>query len=418
MLKPFIIIIFVFIRLSVQGQHKIKNYVIERTIPIASIDPETISYADLEPIGNAIGDANIVMLGEQDHGDAPTFLAKRRLIKYLHEKKGFNILAFESDFFGLNYGWDQLNKTKPEMDSFFNNNIFPIWTLCYTCKDLFGGYIPSTYQTDKPLYITGFDNQLVLGYSSRHLVNYIDSTLRKLELPITKQENYSSGILPLIDSIKYWKITDTNFFARSHQCLETIKLQATGKIQPNSFFEIILDNLIQENKMHQSDIKNRLRGIDIRDHQMAENLKWLSLHKYSNEKIIVWAANAHIANYIYNDLKNNEAKIATMGHYIKSDSTLSPKTYILGFTSYEGEAGRLGYPKYKIRKPQRNGFETWIDPSVKYSFTDFKAFNNSHNYNPEVFYLKGLGHKTAFKKDWNNAFDGIFFIRDMYSCQE
>ena len=240
--------------------------------------------------------------------------------------------------------------------------------------------------------------------------------MRSLELPITKQENYLSAVLPSIDSIKYWTITDSNFFLRSYGYLKAIKLQSAGKIPPDSFFEIIINNLAEENKMHQSGIKSSLKGRNIRDQQMAENLKWIQLHKYPNEKIIVWAANAHIANYIYNDPKKNETKIAAMGHYVKSDSTLSAKTYILGFTSHEGMAGRLGYPKYKIRKPQKNGFENWINPSFKYAFTDFKQYNKSKS--TDYFYLKALGHQTAFKKDWNNIFDGVLFIRDMYSCQE
>lgn len=76
----------------------IKKYVVENTKFISNIDPLSSEYNDLEPIGAAIGDAQVVMLGEQDHGDAPALLAKIRLLKYLHEKKGFNVLAFESDF--------------------------------------------------------------------------------------------------------------------------------------------------------------------------------------------------------------------------------------------------------------------------------------------------------------------------------
>ena len=69
----------------------IKEYVLKNTNAILTNQPDSTNYTDLEAIGNAIADSRIVLMGEQDHGDAPTFLAKTRLIKYLHEKKGFNI---------------------------------------------------------------------------------------------------------------------------------------------------------------------------------------------------------------------------------------------------------------------------------------------------------------------------------------
>ncbi|GAA4320806.1 hypothetical protein [Compostibacter hankyongensis] len=73
------------------GQKAIKEYVQQSIHVIENLDTSSSDYKDLEAIGKAIGTARVVMLGEQDHGDAPTYLAKTRLIKYLHEKKGFNV---------------------------------------------------------------------------------------------------------------------------------------------------------------------------------------------------------------------------------------------------------------------------------------------------------------------------------------
>lgn len=97
---------------NARSQNNIEQYVHEHAFPIASINHDSTNYADLEVIGRAIGNARVVMLGEQDHGNAATFQAKTRIIKYLHEQKGFDVLAFEGDFFGMNYGWEQVKNTE------------------------------------------------------------------------------------------------------------------------------------------------------------------------------------------------------------------------------------------------------------------------------------------------------------------
>src|SRR5688572_14029768 len=67
----------------------------EHAIGLKSIDPGDEDFSDLEPLRKAIGAARIVQLGEQSHGDGATFHAKARLIKFLHQKMGFDVLAME-----------------------------------------------------------------------------------------------------------------------------------------------------------------------------------------------------------------------------------------------------------------------------------------------------------------------------------
>lgn len=155
---------------------------------------------------------------------------------------------------------------------------------------------------------------------------------------------------------------------------------------------------------------------------MARNLEWIARNKYPHEKIIVWAHNYHISKYnghYPEDFLNNAQ---TMGGTFTSDSALADTTYIIGFTSYRGTAGRIGRKKYRIRKPKANSFENWINPDYDYAFTDFKKYRMENPGKNEFFLMsgsvKGNAHHTSSKAQWTNIFDGIFYIKEMYPCRD
>ena len=68
-------------------------------VPLRTIDPTDVNFEDLKPLKKSIGNSRVVMLGEQTHGDGAAFDAKTRLIRFLHEQMGFNVLAFESGLY-------------------------------------------------------------------------------------------------------------------------------------------------------------------------------------------------------------------------------------------------------------------------------------------------------------------------------
>jgi erythromycin esterase len=111
--------------------------------PLRSIDPQDADFADLEAFRRAIGAARIVMLGEQTHGDGATFQAKTRLIRFLHEKCGFDVLAFESGLYDCHKAWELLREGKTTPEKAVANGVFAIWTQSEQVRPLIELDMPS-----------------------------------------------------------------------------------------------------------------------------------------------------------------------------------------------------------------------------------------------------------------------------------
>ncbi len=409
--------------LTTYSQNEIKTFIHSNTVPIKSITPDSLDYSDLEGIGNAIGNARIVMLGEQDHGDAPTFLAKTRLIQYLHEKKGFNVIAFESDFFSATCGFENTAKTKHDFLNFYKGNIVPYWTQCDASNPLFTKVIPESFITQNPYIIAGFDNQMFYKYSTSNLSQYIDSLAKESKLELLSDETKFKSILSIIKTLSNAMLCATetkSFYQNAINNLTTLKDEFKTKNGDENIACVLTDNLIAfaQQLLKKNDFTTM---VNIRDIQMAETLKWLCKVKFPNEKIIIWAANYHISkNMGHFKRKSLNDNISMATEFVK-DKELDTATYSIGFTSYDGEAGRIGTKTFPVDAPDKNGFETWIDNSLNYAFIDYKRFNSLYPQFETEFEMKSCVsdnnvHKS-YPGQWNKIFDGIFFIRHMYSCK-
>lgn len=402
------------------AQENIKEYVIKNHTPINSIHPDSSDYSDLEAIGNAIGDSRVVMLGEQSHGDAPTFLAKTRLIKYLHEKKGFNVLAFEADYYALSNGWELLQNKQIVIDSFpafLKMNIHDEWTLCNACNNLFKEYIPQAAKTNSPLIIAGVDNQPVGAYSRTYLAGNLDHFLTSQNIPFVQSKEYKSVFIPFMNqflSHNYPADSAIYIYRMLLKNMNTITQQLPESTYRNTFWGLTIQGIqthIEQSLSYRLH-KNSNQVLTTRDAQMAKNLEWLVRTKYPNEKIIVWAANVHIIKNTWIPYKDN-----SMGGFFTEDSLLRNKTYVLGFATRQGTAGTVisPYKPYPVKQTKKNSFEHWMPDDVQHAFVDFKWFNRLYPQSRKRFNMQGMGHVNK-KLKWAEGFDGVFYIRDTYSC--
>ncbi|PVY39394.1 erythromycin esterase family protein [Pontibacter virosus] len=356
MKKFYVLPLLAFITIPSYGQSQIKKYVESNAISINSIQPDFADYTDLEPIGKAIGDARIVMLGEQGHGDGAAFLAKTRLVKYLHEQKGFNVIAFEGDFFGLNAGWDEIRKEREQISKFLYDNVYTVWTRSKQCSDLLYDYIPGSYQTNIPLKVTGFDIQLYLDHSARHLKIYIDTSLRQTNIAFVKTKAYQDEFLPAVEGLtKGWLVGKETELKVLEDHVAVILNQLGDR--NNEYNWLLLKN-IQSFAAANLAARNHHEATEIRDRQMAENLEWLVRKKFPNEKVIVWAANAHVSKNATTAFKFKNSRKNWMGTIFTSDSLNNASTYVLGIASRSGVHQNVLEPTpTKVNAPQKKGLE-------------------------------------------------------------
>lgn len=375
------------------AQEGIKSYVINNVKEVQSLDINYQSNDDLEWLKKSIGDSRVVMLGEQDHGDAPTFKMKARIVKYLHEEMGFDIIAFESDFYNMQkvYEKDSLNyKSAAQW-------IFPIWTLCKECQPALE-YIEETYKTDTPLFLTGVD----VFRSNIEFLDDFTNFLNENKIHFEGKDHFLGILEELLKMKQNSKISesDQEFFFEK---LEIISQQ----YQKDDLWGQELKDLRGHAQTswftNLKKLSYKTNPYTHRDVQMADNLVWLAKKRFPDRKIIVWAASAHIS-------KMALSKNHTLGK--EASKILGEDLYSLGFTSYKGSTGRIHMDNYSVKEPSKNSFEQWIYPKgFEYGFVDFRGFTGKD----KTFTMKGWNHYNVRLK-WTQAYDGIIYIRDMYPC--
>ena len=419
---------------SAQAQSRfgpIQSFVQQQTKPIASIDPAFGDDTDLVAVGQAIGDARVVMLGEQDHGDGATFQAKTRLVKYLHEQKGFNVLVLEDDFFAFTTGWAAVAKTEAGRAQFLRENVNPYWSRCQQCEELLYRYLPQTYGTATPLQLAGMDNQSYSPFSHQALPGYLRGFLGQQAVPLAATRRFNEFFVPFLDTLsqpyRFSTAPATYLLANKKAKLRRFEMMADtllAQLSPAaraSYGGQVLENLrvlAQESAVYTED---EVALYNLRDAQMAHNLEWLVSEKYPTEKILVWAANLHIAKWQRPGYQSAERVTTFLGAHFTATPGRAAQTYCLGFLSATGATRRAQAAQpTRLAPPHRGGFESWLPARLPYAFVDFRAFRAQQPGYTTPFYMRGLGYEGGRgytdMADWTNIYDGIFFIREMQPC--
>jgi len=382
--------------------------------PIRTINPADTNYQDLTFFKDKLKGVDMVMLGEQFHGDGSAFLAKSRLIQFLHREMNFDVLLFESSIYDCFNLWENISKTPAVLPSDFNGALFHFWGGSNETKDL-RTYIMQHAQSAHPLILGGFDLQFSGEISNWERVWLMKSYLDKKHILFEKDYKQFSKIM---ESYYYWigrtgPITISEVDKQAiFSDLDNLIARLVGGQKTNEdkiFIQYLLGikTELHYSWMYPDDIKKQS---NVRDSMMATNVIWLKEHLYKNKKIIVWAANYHIAydsKYFDNPNKQNKK----MGDYLKEKYDSS--CYGINFISHLGKTYNMMNGKtLPVSEGVNYGIESMLhtlgDP---FAFIDLRSISKNSFLNKKItMKFWAYQHETAH---WSKITDGIFFIDQM-----
>lgn len=367
---------------------------------------------DFSPLDAFVASANVVLLGEQDHGDGAAFSFKAELVRYLHLTHGFNVLAFEADFYALTRAWLKV-KTPADVPAWVAPHVYFFWRTFAETRPLWR-LIEDRFSSASPLIVAGLDPRHS-RHGSADLLAELDTCLKRYKVvggdevalkdDLVRFRALLQGMLEHEYQHKVNALERATFFRTLHELRRRLGAASGDNA---SYWRQELRNL--------GFCARNAWSFEGRDEGMAANLEWLARERYPEAKIIVWAHNFHIA-------KDTALIVRADGTHIGDyhDTLLGEKAAerlagvcSLGFVSAEGWYHPEAYQgnlerREDLETPPAGSLEAQLSASgLSHAFLDLRAPPK------EPFSMSGVTHNNPSIQHWADAYDGLIFIRTMH----
>lgn len=403
-----------------------KKWANDHAYSLSSIQPEAISaqkipsskFEDLEMLKPLLHDKRIVFLGESSHGVAQFNLAKTRLIQFLHQEMGYNVLAFESGLGDVMNAQGKIDKQAALQT--MKDAIFGVWWTKETLP-LFE-YAKTSQATEKPLVLAGFDIQQQGAFTNGDWLQnpqlaqqFSDSEKQLTEWSSSKDlKGYQKEKTAIINVYKQVKsqvqMKEKELQKAYPNELQIVKLMERTLADRIRLADEYVELTIQSNiEMEQNIYESFLKTMEWRDQAMMENLLWLAEEVYPTEKFIVWAHNDHVRK-AQSDVMGSPYPVKLMGERLPD--IYKKYSYVLGLYMTSGETANNMGETMAVLPPIKGSIEDIVSSANKpYTFIDLRSRQNERGnswmFEPRLSYSWGVIQESLVPRD---QYDGILLI--------
>jgi erythromycin esterase len=396
----------------------------DEAIALRSIEPGDGDFSDLEPLRSILADKRIVILGEASHGDGSAFLAKSRLVHFLHRVMGFDVLAFESGFYDCRKAWQRV-EAGDDPASAFRQSVFGIWTRSAQVQPLIA-YFAAAARSQRPLELAGIDPQFTGEMSQRFLLGELVKVAEAVGMPGDEfTARVSEPLANLVEGrYEYSELPPAAAraaFLKAFDELAGRLRKADGDLSEKDYWLRFVESTRELGTLSWSTNWKRPlmedpEGYGVRDRLMGENLAWLARHRFAGRKIMVWAASFHAAREVDEiDLRSDIhmrlfRTFQPMGAVARRE--LGEQMYTVAVLAYQGQYGKIGSRPIELLRPSVDSLEDLLHRTgLPYAFLDLsRAGRPGWLRNPLV--ARPMGYREM-KAPWGRVFDAVLYFDRM-----
>lgn len=398
----------------------------EHAVPLATIDPAA-ALDDLDFLTADLAGVRVVLLGEATRGDGGAFLAKARLVRYLHERLGFDLLAFECGFYDCARSWSEL-RAGADARAALGRTLFPQYVEAAEFQPLVE-LLAARARSTRPLEITGIDPQSSPDAARELLAELraalgggaIDPTaaaaLAELApiLHDLADEAYATGAAEVPAERER-----SAFLAALARLRE--RLAEPAAADDAAWWRQVLANVASwaegSWRMGRFDPATpQPPGLhNLRDRQMAENLLWLA-NRHPGRKIVVWSLTVHLARDVDRLVTGDPALRARLGRMSGVGdlvaAALGDAAYVLAVTAAEGAKGTPFRAPSPLLAPTRGSFEDLMTRAgFAMAFVDLRRLAAGGEWLGRPLVAKPVSYVELLGR-WPRHLDGLLFLRAM-----